>query len=1057
MRIDSAILSNAIITASSENPIVSGSSQVNITNTTGYSTFSSSIQTYTDAKVAGLVDSAPGTLNTLNELAAALGDDANMSASFATTLGTKLPTATHTAFSSSNASALRTEYSGADTTLSASAHSDRVAKINVLSGSAHTQRAAIDAKISALDSTYATDASVSSLSASAHTRREQISASLQSTIDGLDALGISTDTERGALSSSAHTQREAIKGLATTANNSLSSSTAAALRTEYKAGDTALSASAHTRRNELHALQLLSSSVGATINDNAVKLSGIESGATADQSNAEIRAAVEAASDSNVFTDADHSKLNAIEASADVTDATNVAAAGALMSSSLGGTINDNVVKLAGIEAGATADQTDEEIQDIVGAMLTGNTESGITVTYQDGDGTIDFSVASQTDQNFTNADHSKLDGIEAGADVTDTTNVTAAGALMDSELTSIADVKALDQSVISGADPTFGTANMTDATNKRFMTDAQETKLDSVETNADVTDATNVTAAGALMDSEVTNLAAVKAINQGLTTTSDVTFADILVTGNLTVQGTRTELQVATLNVEDLNITVASGSADSAAADGAGITIAGADESLTWDHGNSRFNFSDDVHVVGNITVSGNVDGRDIASDGTKLDGIEASADVTDATNVTAAGALMDSELTSIADVKALDQSVVAGASPDFGTANMSDASNKRFMTDAQETKLDGIEASADVTDATNVAAAGALMSSSLGATINDNAVKLSGIEAGATQDQTASEIRTLLGTGNNGVVPSAGSAGEFLKHDGTFGTPSYTTNTDTVDMGDGFKVQNSAGSDQFTITENEGLRFAGSGATSVSFDSTTQKVTISSTDNNTEYSVGDGGLTENNFTDALKTKLDGIATGATANTGDITQVSITAGTGLTGTLNTTSGNHVQTIDISRPTSGDWWGHTAYVESDGVMEIGRYIDFHDSDSETDDYSVRLDGNSDTLAVSGHITSTGNITATGDVTAYSDETLKKDVKTIEGALDKTKELRGVEFTRIADDSKSIGVIAQELEKVLPELVSTDDEGIKSVNYAQITGLLIEAVKELSAKVEELSK
>ena len=59
----------------------------------------------------------------------------------------------------------------------------------------------------------------------------------------------------------------------------------------------------------------------------------VEDGATADQSNAEIRAAVEAASDSNVFTDADHTKLNAIEASADVTDATNVDAAGAVMNS----------------------------------------------------------------------------------------------------------------------------------------------------------------------------------------------------------------------------------------------------------------------------------------------------------------------------------------------------------------------------------------------------------------------------------------------------------------------------------------------------------------------------------------------------------------------------------------------------------------------------------------------------------------------------------------------------------------------------------------------------
>jgi len=59
----------------------------------------------------------------------------------------------------------------------------------------------------------------------------------------------------------------------------------------------------------------------------------------------------------------------------------------------------------------------------------------------------MDFVVASQTDENFTTADHSKLDGIEAGADVTDATNVTAAGALMDSEVTNLAEVKAFDSS----------------------------------------------------------------------------------------------------------------------------------------------------------------------------------------------------------------------------------------------------------------------------------------------------------------------------------------------------------------------------------------------------------------------------------------------------------------------------------------------------------------------------------------------------------------------------------------------------------------------------------
>ena len=70
---------------------------------------------------------------------------------------------------------------------------------------------------------------------------------------------------------------------------------------------------------------------------------------------------------------------------------------------------------------------------------------------------------------------------------------------------------------------------------------------------------------------------------------------------------------------------------------------------------------------VASNIVVGGTVDGRDVAADGTKLDGIEASADVTDTANVTAAGALMDSELTAIASVKALNQGVATGDSPTF------------------------------------------------------------------------------------------------------------------------------------------------------------------------------------------------------------------------------------------------------------------------------------------------------------------------------------------------------------------------------------------------------
>ena len=935
MRIDSAILSNAIITASVENPIVSGSSQVNITNTTGYSTFSSSIKTYADAKVAGIVNSAPATLDTLDELAAALGDDANISASFATTLGTKLPTATHTAFSSSNASALRTEYSGADTTLSASAH---------------TQRAAIDAKISALDSTYATDASVSSLSASAHTRREEISASLDATIDALDSLGISTDTERGALSSSAHTQRVALNSAQTTANNTLSSSIATALRAEITSGDAAF---------------LTSASIGATINDNAVKLSGIEAGATADQSDSEIKTAYENNSDTNAFTDALLSKLNAIEASADVTDATNVTAAGALMDSEVTNLAQvkafdssdyiasaSNGAKLNAIEAGA--DVTDATNVAAAGALMSSSLGGQI------------------------NDDTVKLSGIEAGADVTDTANVTAAGALMDSELTDLAGVKGVTISTLQ-VKPSEGA-----------FANGDKTKLDGIETGADVTDATNVTAAGALMDSEVTNLAAVKALNQGLTTTSDVTFADLLVTGDLTVQGTRTELQVATLNVEDLNITVASGSADSAAADGAGLTIAGADESITWDHGNSRFNFSDDVHVVGNITVSGNVDGRDVATDGSKLDGIES-------------GATADQ---TAAEIRTL----------------VDNASDSNVFTDADHTKLNGIEASADVTDTTNVVAA---------LTAGSNITISAGGEISST------DTNTTYSVGDGGLTQNNFTNALKTKLDGIEASADVTDTTNVV----------------AALTAGTNITISAGGE-------------ISSTDTNTTYSVGDGGLTENNFTDALKTKLDGIE--ASADVTDTTNVvaALTAGTNISiagdGTISSTDTNTTYSVGDGGLTAVNFT--TARRDKlDGIAtSANNYAISNDNGS-----NVHFEG----LMIGQTTGATANtIRCVGDIVAYySDDRLKNKIGNLEDALSKVNSLNGFTYTPneaalalgVDQDEVRVGVSAQEVQAVLPEAVKDapveNTEGYLTVQYEKVVPLLIEAIKELSAKVEELSK
>ena len=94
----------------------------------------------------------------------------------------------------------------------------------------------------------------------------------------------------------------------------------------------------------------------------------------------------------------------------------------------------------------------------------------------------------------------------------------------------------------------------------------------------------------------------------------------------------------------------------------------------------------------------------------------------------------------------------------------------------------------------------------------------------------------------------------------------------------------------------------------------------------------------------------------------------------------------------------------------------------------------------------------GSLTAAADVIAYSDERLKENVKTLDGS--KVLQMRGVSFDRLDNGKYSSGVIAQELEKVAPELV-IDDGKYKGVAYGNITGYLIEAIKEQQKQINEL--
>ena len=126
-----------------------------------------------------------------------------------------------------------------------------------------------------------------------------------------------------------------------------------------------------------------------------------------------------------------------------------------------------------------------------------------------------------------------------------------------------------------------------------------------------------------------------------------------------------------------------------------------------------------------------------------------------------------------------------------------------------------------------------------------------------------------------------------------------------------------------------------------------------------------------------------------------------------------------------------------------------------------EDFKIR-DGNSGNATRFTFDADSGDFTATGNVSAYSDIRLKDNIETLDGS--KVLDMRGVSYTK--DGKAGSGVIAQELEKVAPELVMTNEkeDGIKSVAYGNLVGYLIEAVKEqqkqideLKAKIDDISK
>jgi hypothetical protein len=731
---------------------------------------------------------------------------------------------------------------------------------------------------------------------------------------------------------------------------------------------------------------------GRDVATDGTKLDGIEASATADQTNAEIRAAVEAATDSNVFTDADHTKLNAIEAS-------------------------------------ATADQTDAEIR---------------------------AAVEAATDSNvFTDADHTKLNAIEASADVTDTTNVTAAGALMDSEVTNLAQVKAFDSSdyataaqgtlatnalpksggamtgaittnsTFDGVDiatrdgvltTTTTTANaalpkaggaMTGAITTNSTFDGRDvaadgTKLDGIEASADVTDTANV----------VASLTA----GSNITIAADGTIASTSSGGGETLQQT---LAIGNTTTTDTKIQFRdTGLYINSSADGQLDIVADTEVQIAA----TTVDVNGILDVSGNIVAGGTVDGRDVATDGTKLDGIEANADVTDATNVTAAGALMDSELTAIASVKALNQGVATTNSPAFAGLTVDtdtlavDSTNNRvgIGTTSPSTILDvkGAAARIRISDTDTAGTTGIEF-------VDSGGTKDAEIEVGnstqylAFKTATAERMR-IDGSGRVGIGTTSPEATLHIVDEGSTG-PALHISGGSGTEGD------------ITIPHDESLQI---GHWNESTDTFIERIRM-----NTSGQVGIGTTTVGQFS-----SLD---VGLTVDSGNAySGIAMTDGS----TTSTLAQGYSTTYLYNQANGGMLFG-TNNTERVRILANGKV-------------GIGTTSPAQALHVVGSIVATGNITA-----YYSDERLKNLIGTIPNALDKVSQLNGYYYTPndtakgLGVESKGVevGVSAQEIETVLPEIIADSGvgAGYKTVMYEKITPLLIEAIKELTTKVNAL--
>ena len=308
---------------------------------------------------------------------------------------------------------------------------------------------------------------------------------------------------------------------------------------------------------------------------------------------------------------------------------------------------------------------------------------------------------------------------------------------------------------------------------------------------------------------------------------------------------------------------------------------------------------------------------------------------------------------------------------------------------------------------------------------------------------------------------IKNGGTSAQFLKADGSVDSSTYSTATGVEDNADVTNATNVAAAGALMdgdFTSNGFLKRTGAGAYTV--DTNTYLTNVNLASNVTgQLPEANGGTGATSLGDIALSSFDD----------DLSYIALTGNQSASGTKTFTgqivigANGTISAPMIRFPGSSTNTGFYSSNPDEISITIGgaQKIVFN---SGTSEFKSHLRAHC--LGVGGAAPGTpGEIWAYGDVVANysSDKRLKKNIKPISSALDKLLQISGVEFDWIekkevhSHKGHDVGVIAQEVEEILPEVVVTRDNGYKAVNYEKIVPLLIEAIKDLKAEVDELKK